>query len=213
MEILLEAIKVRYSKEANTQCCLSCGSALEYSYLQPGEVVVDLGSGRGTDVIKATKYIGKTGKAIGIDLTKDMIEVAKKNAEKLNIKNVEFILSNFEEIPLESNSVDVVISNCSINHAKNKEKVFKEIYRILKPKGRFIISDIIAEEELPESIQNDPEAWANCYGGAITKQEYFSCISKAGFKEIEILEESEPYTKEEALIRSLTIKGVKEVKE
>lgn len=211
MDILLETIKIRYSAEASGQCCLSCGSALEYSNLQNGEVIVDLGSGRGTDVIKATKYIGKNGKAIGIDLTNEMIEVAKKNAEKLKIQNVEFIQANFEEIPLPDQMVDVVISNCSINHAKDKEKVFKEIFRILKKEGRFIISDIIAEEEIPEIVKNNPDAWANCYGGAITKQEYFSYIAKAGFKEIEILEESEPYLKENVLLRSITIKSIKEI--
>lgn len=211
MDILLETIKIRYAAEASGQCCLSCGSVLDHSNLQNGEVIVDLGSGRGTDIIKATKYIGKSGKAIGIDLTSEMIEIAKKNAEKLNIKNAEFIQGNFEEIPLPDQIADVVISNCAINHAKDKEKIYKEIFRILKNGGRFIISDIIAEKELPEEVKNDPEAWANCYGGAITKNEYFNCIAKAGFKEIEILEESEPYLKENVLLRSITIKSIKEI--
>lgn len=211
MEFLLDAIKVRYSNEAKTNCCLSCGSALEYAEPQAGEILVDLGSGRGNDVIKASKLVGRAGKSIGIDITPDMIQVAMDKAKKLNLKNVEFILSNFEEIPLDSSFVDVVISNCSINHAKEKEKVFKEIYRILKPGGRFVISDVIAEYELPEEIKNDPIAWSQCYGGAIPKEEYFKCISKAGFREILILEESEPYQKERALVRSLTIKSYKEV--
>ncbi|GIX43098.1 MAG: hypothetical protein KatS3mg129_2831 [Leptospiraceae bacterium] len=205
------AIIVRYTQEANNTCCLSCGSALEYSFLQKGEIIIDLGCGRGTDIIKATKFIGKEGKAIGIDTTQEMLEVAKKNAEKLKIKNAEFILGDIENIPLPDNYADVVISNCVINHAKDKSKVFKEIYRILKNGGRFIISDIIAENPLPHSVKNNPEAWAQCYGGAITKEEYFNSIAEANFKEIEILEESEPYEKgkEKVLIRSITIKGYK----
>jgi len=208
----IQAIRIRYANEANTACCLSCGSALEYSYLKNGETLIDLGCGRGTDVIKATKYIGKEGKAIGLDSTPEMLEVARKNAEKLRLKNVEFIQGEIENIPLSDNTVDVVISNCVLNHAKDKEKVFKEIYRILKNGGRFIISDIIAEKPLPEEVKNNPEAWAQCYGGAITKEEYFSAIASANFKEIEILEESEPYEKgeEKVLIRSITIRGYKE---
>ncbi len=212
MEIIT-SIKVRYSKEANSGCCLSCGSAIEYSFLQKGEIVVDLGCGRGMDVIKATKYIGKEGKAIGIDITPEMIEIAKKNAEKLNIKNVEFIIAQIENIPLPDNSTDVVLSNCVINHSREKQKVFNEIFRILKPGGRFIISDIVSLEELPLEVRNNPEAWANCYGGSVPINEYFSYIGNAGFKEIEILEESEPYEKgvEKVLIKSITIKGYKEV--
>lgn len=205
------AIKVRYSNEAHNTCCLSCGSALEYSFLKKGEIVIDLGCGRGTDVIKSIKYIGKEGKAIGIDSTPEMILVAKKNAEKLQIKNVDFILGDIENIPLPDNYADVVLSNCVINHAKDKSKVFREIYRILKLGGRFIISDIIAENPLPDIVKNDPEAWAQCYGGAITRDEYFQSISNANFDEIEILEESNPYEKgkEKVLIRSITIKGYK----
>ncbi|MCS7204378.1 MAG: methyltransferase domain-containing protein [Leptospiraceae bacterium] len=212
MELLfLDSIKVRYAQEADAACCLSCGSPIEYSFLKPGEVLVDLGSGRGTDVIKATKYIGSSGKAIGIDATPEMISVAKRNAEKLRLKNVDFLLGEIENIPLGDEVADVVISNCVINHAKDKAKVYQEIYRILKPNGRFVISDIIAEKELPEEVKNDPESWAQCYGGAITKEEYFLAIAKANFKEIEILEESAPYEKgkERVLIRSITIRGYK----
>ncbi len=209
--LTIDAIKIRYSNEAQSSCCLSCGSAIEYASLQKGEVVLDLGSGRGNDVLKATKYIGKEGKAIGVDVTPEMIEIAKKNAEKLNVKNVEFLLGDIENLPLEDNSVDVVISNCVINHAKNKENVYKEIFRVLKPGGRFVVSDIIAEKELPDDVKNDPEAWAQCYGGAIPKEEYFTSIAAANFNEIEILEESEPYEKgkENVLVRSITIKGYK----
>lgn len=204
-----EAIKIRYAKELN--CCLSCGSSLDFAHLQKGEMILDLGSGRGNDVLKATRYIGKEGKAIGIDITPEMVEIAKKNAEKLNIKNVEFLLGDIENLPLNDSSVDVVISNCVINHAKDKSKVYKEIHRVLKPGGRFVISDIIAEKELPDEIKKDPEAWAQCYGGAITKEEYFTAIALANFTEIEVLEESEPYEKgkDKVLVRSITIKGYK----
>ncbi len=208
LNIDIEKIKVRYSQEATASCCLSCGSPLEFSFLREGEVIVDLGSGRGTDVIKSTKYIGKSGKAIGIDFTPEMIEIAKKNAEKLKIKNVQFLLGEIENLPLPDHSADVIISNCVINHSRNKSMVFSEIYRVLKPGGRAVISDIIAVEKLPDSVVQNPEAWAQCYGGAVPGDEYFMYIYQGGFKEIEVLEISEPYPKgeEKVLIQSITYK-------
>ena len=206
---LTKKIQVRYAAEAETSCCLSCGGALEKGDPQPGEVVVDLGSGRGNDVIKAGLQVGPEGKAYGIDFTEDMIHTARKNAEKLKAINSTFLLGEIDDIPLEDNIADLIVSNCTINHAKNKSLVYKEIYRILKPGGRFVVSDVIATEKLPPEVVADPEAWAGCYGGAIPKDEYFQSVSEGGFDNIEILEESEPYDKQGVMVQSLTIRSHK----
>lgn len=208
--ILQNAINVRYAKEANTGCCLSCGGAIDKADLKKGEVFLDLGSGRGMDVIRGARVVGSEGKAIGIDITKEMLFIAEENRKKLKIKNAEFIESPIDSIPLEDNSIDAVISNCTINHAKDKTKVYFEVFRVLKPGGRVIVSDVLAKEKLPDEIANDPQAVAACYGGAIPKEEYFSALKNAGFKEVEILEESAPYEKGGVTVLSLTIKCIKE---
>lgn len=202
-------INVRYAKEADSCCSLSCGQALDHSHVVEGEIVLDLGSGRGMDTIKAAKLVGNAGQSIGLDFTDKMIEVAEINRNKLNIQNVRFIKGNIESIPLEDKSIDVVISNCTINHSKNKKAVYSEIYRVLKNGGRFIVSDIIAENKLPDSVVNDPQAWADCYGGAIPLNEYYECIAEAGFEMLDVLEESEPYEKGGVMVRSITIRSYK----
>jgi len=202
-------IQVRYAAEAETSCCLSCGGALEKGEPQPGEVVIDLGSGRGNDVLKAALKVGPEGKAYGIDFTEDMIQAANRNAEKLKVSNTGFLLGKIDDTPVKDSMADLVISNCTINHAKNKSLVYKEIYRILKPGGRFVVSDVIATEKLPAAVVADPEAWAGCYGGAIPKEEYFQSVSEGGFDNIEILEESEPYDKQGVMVQSLTIRSNK----
>jgi arsenite methyltransferase len=209
MQELKEAINVRYAQEAS--CCgtLSCGGALDLASPQNGEVLIDLGSGRGTDVLKAALKVGKTGKAIGVDFTKEMLILAETNRKKLKLDHVEFIESQIESLPFLDNFADVIISNCTINHSHDKTKVYSEIKRVLKSKGRAVVSDVISEGQLPEEVVNDPEAWAGCYGGAIPKSEYFDAISKAGFTEIEILEESSPYEKGGVMVRSITIRLIK----
>lgn len=205
------SIRERYTKAASSNSCLSCGGALEQSKPQTGETFVDLGSGRGLDVLKAARLVGESGKAIGIDMTKAMLAMGRENANKLMLTNATFIESSIDNLPIDDGSVDVLISNCTINHADNKSKVYSEIYRVLKIGGRFIVSDIIAVDELPSHVKNDPQAVADCYGGAITETEYFDSIAKAGFHEIEILEKSLPYPKgkDEVVVRSLTIRGYK----
>jgi len=205
-QVTTDTIQVRYAAEANTSCCLSCGSSLDLAEVQKEEIIVDLGSGRGAEVLKAAT---KASHAYGIDFTEEMIETAKASAEKLEMKNAEFIYGAIDKIPLPDDSVHVVISNCTINHAQDKQKVYSEICRIMKPGGRFVVSDIIAEKQIPADIANDPEAIAGCYGGAITKEPYFDAISSAGFSEIEILEESLPYDKSGVSVISLTLKGYK----
>ena len=204
-----QSIIERYSQEA--ACCsnLSCGGALEKAAPAPGEIVVDLGSGRGMDVIKAARLVGPQGHAYGIDFTPDMVSQAEVNRQKLNIINASFLQDQIFAVDLPEKSVDVVISNCVINHAPDKGAVFAEIFRLLKTGGRMVVSDIIAVQPLPPEVRNDPEAWAGCYGGAITAEEYLEAVQGAGFNSIEILEKSAPYLKGGVEVMSLTLKGIK----
>ncbi len=167
--------------------CAGCGNPTALASLKEGEVVLDLGSGGGIDVFLASEKIGPTGKAIGVDMTQDMIDLAKKNADDMGLKNVEFRLGEIEDLPVEDESVDVIISNCVINLSPDKDKVFDEAYRVLKPGGRIIISDIVTNGELPPEVRNDPDAWAECIAGAIDEEEYLNKIADAGFEDIHVL--------------------------
>jgi arsenite methyltransferase len=202
-------INERYSKLAEDTCCLSCGGAINFSDPKPGEVCVDLGCGRGNDVIRMAQAAGDKGLAYGLDISDGMIEKANRNAEKLEISNVKFIKSELESIQLPSNIADLVISNCTINHAMDKKAVWNEIYRILKKGGRFVISDIYSLEDVPDEYRNDPVAVSECWAGSIKKDEYLKIISESGFSEVNILEESKPYIKGKIEISSFTIFGKK----
>lgn len=202
------SIQKRYASLADGCGSLACGGALALASVGEGEVLVDLGSGRGGDVIRAAQQVGRQGKAIGIDRTPEMIEKARL-ATPPDWDNVRFIACDLAALALETDSVDVVISNCTINHAPDKTAVYREIHRVLKAEGRFVVSDIIAEQALPESVRQDPEAWAACYGGAIPLDEVLAAIRMAGFGRVEILQESKPYQKGGVLIRSMTIRGYK----
>jgi|SRR5690554_1388704 len=202
-------IEIRYSDLAESDCCLSCGKAINFAEPQPGEVCVDLGSGRGTDVIRMAQSVGENGKAIGIDVSEGMLHKAQKNAKKLGVSNAHFIKSELEQILLDNNTVDLLISNCTINHAHNKQHVWNEIYRILKKGGRFVVSDIYSIQEVPEKYRNDPQAVAECWAGAVTKDKYMTQLTAAGFTDISILEESTPYPKGSIEVSSFTIAGTK----
>lgn len=202
-------IEVRYSELAEDTCCLSCGSAIDFSKAKPGEVCVDLGSGRGTDVLRLAEEVGENGFAFGVDVSEGMLKKAEKNAVKLGVTNVSFVKSELEDIKIGSELADLIISNCTINHAKDKFKTWSEIERILKRSGRFVVSDIYATAEVPEKYRNDPQAVAECWAGASTKQEYLETLQKVGFKNIEIIEESTPYPKGEIEVISFTISGTK----
>lgn len=205
-----EQIQIRYSVLAeDDNCCLSCGGAIDYSKAQPGEICVDLGSGRGTDVLRLAGEVGEKGFAYGIDVSQGMLKKAQKKADKLGISNVKFVKSELEDIKLDSDSVDLVISNCTLNHVSDKLKTWSEIERILKKNGRFVVSDIYTIIEVPEEYRNDPEAVAECWAGAITKQNYLDTLNKVGFKNIEIIEESSPYEKGKIKVASFTISGKK----
>ncbi|MEI7811260.1 MAG: methyltransferase domain-containing protein [Ignavibacteria bacterium] len=202
-------INKRYTELAEDTCCLSCGGALNYSEPKPGEVCVDLGSGRGNDVIRMAQIVGDAGFVYGIDVSDGMLEKARAGAEKFGITNVKFIKSGLENIGLESNIADLIISNCTINHASDKQAVWDEVFRILKKGGRFVVSDIFSVGEVPDEFRNDPVAVAECWAGAVTKEVYMDVLSKSGFKEIKIIEESKPYAKGKIEVCSFTIVGEK----
>jgi ubiquinone/menaquinone biosynthesis C-methylase UbiE len=206
----LAEINKRYTKLAEVDCCLSCGGAINYAKAKPGEVCVDLGSGKGSDVLRLSDEVGDHGFVYGIDISEGMLQKARMNAEKFGIKNVEFICSPLELLPLPDKTVDLVISNCTINHASEKQKVWDEIFRILKMNGRFVVSDIYSVNEIPVEYRNDPVAVSECWAGSVTRHEYLNTLENAGFKNIEILEESAPYNKGLAEVVSFTIAGIKE---
>lgn len=206
------SINIRYSALAEESCCLSCGSAIKFAEPQPGECCMDLGSGRGTDALRMAEAVGDKGFVFGVDASDGMIEVAQRNADKLGISNVSFMKSDLEKITIPSGMVDLVISNCTINHASDKVKVWGEIFRIIKSGGRFVVSDIYAVVPVPEDYRNDPVAVSECWAGAVTREEYLHTVTRAGFTGIQILEESKPYAKGKTEIVSFTIFGRKEKK-
>jgi len=209
--MITEAINERYTQLSESSCCLSCGGAINHAKAQVGEVCVDLGSGRGNDVIRLAEEVGENGFVYGIDISEGMIAKAIANLEKFEVANAEILKAELENLPLESDTVNLVISNCTINHAANKQAVWNEVYRILKSAGRFVVSDIYATSTIAEEYRNDPAAVAECWAGAVTKDEYLTMLETAGFKDIIIYEESAPYAKGNAEVASLTISGFKTI--
>lgn len=171
---------VGYNKEADLG--LGCGLPTQFAQIKPGQVVIDLGSGAGNDCFIARAETGQTGKVIGIDFAPNMVEKARKNAEKLKFNNVEFRQGDIESMPVTNEMADVIVSNCVLNLVPNKRNVFKEIYRVLKPGGHFSISDIVLVGDLPENLQKAAEMYAGCVSGAIQKEEYLRLIDEIGFK-------------------------------
>ena len=165
---------------------LGCGLPTEFAQIKEGNVVIDLGSGAGNDAFIARRFTGASGKVIGIDFTEAMINLARENAGKLALHNVEFRMGDIENMPVTSNAADVIVSNCVLNLVPNKQKVFSEIYRVLKPGGHFSISDIVLEGELPQRWRAVAELYAGCVSGAIQKSEYLAIIEAAGFKKISL---------------------------
>jgi len=167
---------------------LGCGNPTALAELKEGEHVLDLGSGGGIDVFLAANKVGETGKVIGVDMTDEMIQTAIKNAEEGNYSNVEFKLGEIENLPIDEGSIDVIISNCVINLTPNKSKAYKEAFRVLKPAGRILVSDLVTHGEIPDEIRKSFEAWSDCIAGAMERQEYLDTIENAGFKDVEIIE-------------------------
>jgi len=173
----------------STMLGAGCGNPTALAEIKEGEIVLDLGSGGGIDVFLAAEKVGEKGKALGVDMTPEMIEKARENVKKGNYKNVEFRLGEIEKLPIDDESIDVIISNCVINLSPDKLATFKEAYRVLKPNGRMLISDLVTEGELPPEIKKSFDAWAGCVAGAMERNEYLNTIKKAGFKDIEIVKE------------------------
>ena len=168
---------------------LGCGNPVALASLKEGETVLDLGSGGGIDVFLAAKKVGSLGKLIGVDMTEEMVARAEASALKHGYKNVEFRLGEIENLPVEDETVDVIISNCVVNLSPDKLKVFQEAYRVLKPGGRLMVSDLVTEGKLPEEIRKSYAAWAGCIAGALEKREYLETIKRAGFTNVKVASE------------------------
>ncbi|MDP9378958.1 MAG: arsenite methyltransferase [Chloroflexota bacterium] len=197
---LYAAGEVEGLPEAAVSASLGCGNPTALTPLHEGEVVLDLGSGGGLDVLLSARRVGPAGKAYGLDMTDEMLELARSNAREAGVRNVEFLKGQIERIPLPDSSVDVVISNCVINLAPDKDEVLREAYRVLRPGGRFAVSDVIVQGELPVSLRRDMEAWAGCVAGALHEDEYRAKLEAAGFRDIQV-EVTRVYSAEEALGR------------
>lgn len=172
--------------EEALRASLGCGNPTALAKLNPGETVLDLGSGGGIDVLLSARRVGPTGKAYGLDMTDDMLDLARENQRKAGVENVEFLKGEIEHIPLPDNSVDVIISNCVINLSGDKDQVLREAFRVLKPGGRFAVSDVVVRGEAPADIRRNVELWVGCVAGALQDSEYTDKLVKAGFAAVEI---------------------------
>src|SRR5450432_1587957 len=183
---LYDDVEAASIPEAALLASLGCGNPTALAALNPGEIVLDLGSGGGIDVLLSAKRVGPTGFAYGLDMTDAMLEVAERNRVESGVENVKFLKGIIEAIPLPDTSVNVIISNCVINLSADKGQVLREAYRVLSPGGRFAVSDIVIQGHLPEVIQRDMEAWAGCIAGALEEETYQHLLQEAGFTEIEV---------------------------
>lgn len=193
--VAAQALKLGYSNDEvaavpdGSNLGLGCGNPTAVASLKPGDTVLDLGSGAGFDCFLAARQVGPTGRVIGVDMTQEMIDKATTNAKTGNYENVEFRLGDIEALPVDDNSVDVIISNCVVNLAPDKDKVFAEALRVLKPGGRVMVSDIVLTKELPQSVLDSVAAYVGCIAGAMLKKDFLSKVEAAGFEEIAITHE------------------------
>jgi arsenite methyltransferase len=185
---------------------LGCGNPTALAALKPGETVLDLGSGGGIDVLLSARRVGPTGKAYGLDMTDDMLALARENQRKAGVTNVEFLKGEIENIPLPDNSVDVIISNCVINLSADKDRVLREAFRVLKPGGRFAVSDVVVRGDVPDEVRKHMLLWVGCIAGALKDSDYFTKLAKAGFDGVDI-EPTRVYTIEDARA-FLTAEGI-----
>ena len=214
-----EAILAGYTREQLAQIPqeavlgLGCGNPAACAELKPGETVLDLGSGAGIDVFLAAIKVGERGKAIGVDMTPEMVKKANQLAREKDFKNVEFRLGEIENLPVADNSVDTIMSNCVINLSTDKSRVFREAYRVLKPGGKMVISDIVSERPLPEKMSEDLEAWSQCIAGALEMKDYLGKISEAGFDKPDVISQHEFYVEGEGnethRLLSITVRAEK----
>src|SRR5713101_5423606 len=183
---LYDAAQMQQVPGEALQASLGCGNPTALAKLNPGEVVLDLGSGGGIDVLRSAKRFGATGKAYGLDMTDEMLALANENKRKAGAENVEFLRGEIEHIPMPDNSVDVIISNCVINLSTDKSKVLREAFRVLKPGGRFAVSDVVTGGEVDPQIRQNMLLWVGCIAGALKDSDYISKLGKAGFEDIGI---------------------------
>ena len=183
---LYDALQVNELPEAAVLASLGCGNPTALAQLKPGEVVLDLGSGGGIDVLLSARRVGPTGKAYGLDMTDEMLALANENKRKAGVQNVEFLKGEIENIPLPDNSVDVIISNCVINLSADKDRVLREAFRVLKPGGRFAVSDVVTRGEIPSAIRESVLLWVGCVAGALDEDDYRAKLAAAGFQDVEI---------------------------
>jgi SAM-dependent methyltransferase len=202
---LARAIEARYTALATTAASLSCGSALDAAALRPGETVVDLGCGRGRDLVRAAGEVGPRGRAVGVDANDAMLAAAR--AAAAGLPNVELVRGDIAAVALPGAAADVVVSSCTINHARDKAAVFREVHRLLRPGGRFVVSDVVSVRELPAAVRRDPAAWAACLGGAIPEREYLAAIAAAGLADVRVVRRTAPYEKGGVEVLSLTVVG------
>jgi arsenite methyltransferase len=192
--------------DAALKASLGCGNPTALAELKRGEIVLDLGSGGGIDVLLSARRVGPTGKAYGLDMTDDMLALARENLRKSAVQNVEFLKGEIENIPLPNNTIDVIISNCVINLSGDKDRVLSEAFRVLKPGGRFAVSDVVVRGDVPEPLRRSLELWVGCVAGALQESEYREKLSNAGFESIEI-EPTRTYSVEDAR-NFLTAEGI-----
>jgi SAM-dependent methyltransferase len=183
---LYDAEQVEHLPDTAMQASLGCGNPTALAELKPGEVVLDLGSGGGIDVLLSARRVGPTGKAYGLDMTDEMLTLAEENKAKAGVDNVEFLKGEIENIPLPGNSVDVIISNCVINLSADKDRVLSEAFRVLKPGGRFAVSDVVTQGEIPPEIRKNVLLWVGCIAGALEENEYRNKLTQAGFRQVSI---------------------------
>ncbi|MBM3814207.1 MAG: arsenite methyltransferase [Acidimicrobiia bacterium] len=172
--------------EMAVKASLGCGNPTALAELRPGETVLDLGSGGGIDVLLSARRVAPGGKAYGLDMTEEMLELARQNQKKSGVENVEFLKGEIEAIPLPDNTVDVIISNCVINLSADKDRVLREAFRVLKPGGRFAVSDVVVRGEVPEAVRRNIELWMGCVAGALEESEYREKLAGAGFEQIDV---------------------------
>jgi len=185
-EILYADTDIADLPDSVTDISLGCGDPISLAQLKPGETVLDLGSGGGIDCFLAAKAVGPTGQVIGVDMTDSMLELANKNKAKLGVTNVDFRKGEIEDLPMESNTVDVIISNCVINLSPDKDAVFQEAFRVLKPGARFTVSDMVTEGHFPEQLRANVNAWSGCISGALDQEEYLQKLRNAGFIDVTV---------------------------
>jgi|SRR5579863_9409984 len=183
---LYDASQASELPDAALKASLGCGNPTALAELKPGEVVLDLGSGGGIDVLLSARRVGPAGKAYGLDMTDEMLALARENQRKAGVGNVEFLKGEIESIPLPDNSVDVIISNCVINLSADKNRVLREAFRVLKPGGRFAVSDVVTRGEVPQEVRQSMLLWVGCIAGALEEYEYVGRLAKAGFDKIDV---------------------------